>query len=267
MNTARPLPPRVPQAKQWGASLIELMVGLTIGMLVVLAATSTVVLTRSSSTTVSDSSLMMAQGSNAMRLMAQQLRQSGAIELTPIDPAQPPASRQYLFSNIYTGVGGAGLTLSGTEGGAAPDDLTVSFENRGNNVTRDCLGNTTAAGAGAIQSAFSVVGTDLQCLGSGNVVPQPIAENVEDFQVLYWVQQGVAPAQTQIRRNASQVVAAGGWNSVVAVDVCLQMRGELTDHPIIAGSTFVNCREVATAQDGRLHQVFRSTIYLRNQGQ
>ena len=252
--------------QQRGASLIELMVGVTIGMLVVLAAASTIVLTRSSSTSISDSSLMVSQGNNAMRMIGQLLRQAGAVELIPIDATQPVGSRQYLFSNAFTGVNAGGLAIQGTEGAASPDTLSIAFENRGDEMSRDCLGNATTA-AGRVQSQFSVTGTNLNCLGSGNANAQPVTENVEDFQVLYWVQQGVAPNQTQIRRTASQVVAAGGWNNVVAVDVCLQLRGDIATHPVISGSTYINCREVSTAHDGRLHQIFRSTFQLRNQGQ
>ncbi len=254
--------------RQRGASLVELMVGLTIGLLVVLAAMGTIVLTRSSSTTVADSSVMITQGNNAMRLIGQTLRQSGAIELVPLDATQPLGSRQYVFSNDFTGVGGTGFVMQGTEGGTSgTDTLTVSYQNRTDDTTRDCLGNTTPAGLNRVENLFSVNGTELRCLGSGNATPQPVVDNLEDFQVLYWVQTGTGAAATQIRRAADQVVAAGGWNNVVAVDVCLQLRGEVSNHPIIAGSTFTNCQEAATAHDGRMHQVFRSTFDLRNRGQ
>jgi hypothetical protein len=83
--------------------------------------------------------------------------------------------------------------------------------------------------------------------------------------VWYWVQAGTGAAATQIRRDASQVVAAGGWANVAAVEVCLQIRGEINDNPVISGSTYTNCRGVSTARDGRLRQVLRSTFNLRNQ--
>lgn len=253
--------------RQAGASLIELMVGLTIGLFVLLAAIGTLVLTRTSGTVVADSSAMIAQGNNAMRLVAFHLRQSGAIEVQPIDPALPPGDRRYTFSDAFNGNNGAGLVVQGTEGGAGPDTLTISYENRGAAITRDCLGQQTAAGLPRVQNRFSLTNNTLDCLGSGNANAQPVADNVEDFQVLYWVQQGAAPNQTQFRRQADQVVAAGGWANVVAVDVCLQMRGEMSNHPVIAGTTFLNCRDGNTAHDGRQRQIFRSTLYLRNQGQ
>jgi type IV pilus assembly protein PilW len=252
-------------SKEHGASLIELMVGITIGLLVVLAAIGTIVLTRTSGMTVADSSLMISQGNNAMRLLGSSLRQAGAIEVTPVDSASPVGEQLFLFSNAF-----AGMVVQGTEGGAAPDTLITAQEGRaGNTVIRDCLGAITAAAR--IQNTFTVVGTNLRCLGSGNATEQPIAENVEDFQVFYWVQIGAGAATTQQRMNATQVVAAGGWNNpvspIVAIDVCLQLRGDQAGHPVAAGSTFINCQGTNTVRDSRLHQVFRSTFKLRNQGQ
>lgn len=247
--------------KQRGASLIELMVGITIGLMVVLAAIGTIVLTRSSSVTVADSSQMIYQGNNAMRLLGLNLRQAGAIELVSVDPASPAVEQLFLFSNDFTG-----SVVQGAEGGVTADTLVMGQERRtGNTVIRDCLGASTTAAR--IQSTFSVVGTNLRCLGSGNVLDQPVADNVEDFQVFYWMQTGAGTALSQQRMNATQVAAAGAWNNIVAVDVCLQLRGDQTGHPVVAGSTFVNCQGTNTVRDGRLHQVFRSTFKLRNQGQ
>lgn len=252
--------------RQQGVSLIEMMVGITIGLLVVLAAVGTLVLTRTSGTTVADSSQLISQGNNLMRLISFHLRQSGAIELTPIDPLIAPGDRHYMFSDLFTGNNAAGFVVQGVEGGSsAPDSMTISYENRGDTVSRDCLGATTAAGLARIQNHFEFADTPprLTCLGSGSATAQPVAENVEDFQVWYWV----APTgATRIRRQADQVVAAGGWINVVAVEVCLQMRGEMR-HPVISGSKYINCRGTATDNDGFQHQILRSTFQLRNQGQ
>lgn len=254
--------------RQHGASLIELMVGITIGLLVVIAAIGTIVLTRTSGATVADSSLMISQGNNAMRLISWQLRPAGAIELAPLNNGVAAVEQQFMFSNQFDGVNGAGFVLQGTEGGAAADSITIAQENRGAAVTRDCLGAASPGGVNRVQAAFSVVGTNLLCAGSGNPnTPQPVAENVEDLQVFYWVQTGAGATATQQRMNAIQVGAATAWNNIVAVDVCLQLRGEQAGHAIVAGSTFVNCQGTNTVRDGRLHQVFRSTFRLRNQGQ
>lgn len=256
---------------QLGASIIELLVGIAIGLLVILAAMGTIVMTRASGGTVADASLMVSQGNNAMRLIGFYLRQTGTIELLPSDPAAAVGARLFEFSNLFDGVNGTGFAVQGTEGGAAPDTLTISQENRGGAVTRDCLGAASPVGVNRVQTAFTVTTTagvtTLNCLGSGNAISQPVAENVEDFQVMYWVQTGTGAAATQQQMNATQVQAAAAWNNVIAVNVCLQVRGEQTGNPVIAGTTFANCQGGSTARDARLHQVFRSTYNLRSQGQ
>ena len=253
--------------RQRGQSLVELMVGVTIGLFVLTAGIGTLVLTRTSGTAIADSAMLVAQGNNALRLMGFMVRQSGAIEIAPVDPAAAPGNRIYMFSDQFNGNNGGGLVVEGTEGGTGPDTLTISYENRGAQITPDCLGAPTAAGLPRVQNRFSVNGTTLECLGSGSTTAQGVADEVEDLQVQYWVRQGVAAAATVVRRQADQVVAAGGWANVVAVEICLQMRGLSTGNPVPSGSTFLNCRGVATAHDGRQRQVFRTTLDLRNQGQ
>ena len=153
--------------KQKGISLIELMVGLAIGLLVALAAVGTLVLTRTSGTTLADSSQLISQGNNVMRLISFHLRQSGAIELTPVDPLLSPGDRYYMFSDLFTGNNAAGLVVQGEEGGStAPDTLDISYENRVDDrgtpsdvdddvhVSRDCLGAETAATLTRIQNHF-----------------------------------------------------------------------------------------------------------------
>lgn len=252
---------------QSGLSLVELLVGLTIGAFILIAALSSLVLTRGSGAVIADSATLIAQGNHATRLIGFHLRQGGAIEIAPVDPAAPPGGRLYQFSDLFNGNDGTGRVVEGDEGGSAPDALTISYEVRSNEVTRDCLGAPTAAGLPRVQNRFFVDGDRLQCQGSGGGAAQPVADNVEDFQVWYWVQQGVAPALTLVRREAGQVVAAGGWANVVAVEICLQLMGDIQGLPAVAGASFLNCQDASTPQGGRQRQVLRSTLHIRNQGQ
>jgi len=252
---------------QSGLSLVELLVGLSVGALVLVAALSSLVLTRGSGAVIADSASMIAQGNHATRLIGFHLRQGGAIELRPVDPAASAGDRLYQFSDLYNGNNGSGRVVEGEEGGNAPDTLTISYETRTDEVTRDCLGAATAAGLPRVQNRFFVDNQALLCQGSGGGAAQAVADNVEDFQVRYWVQQGVAPALTLERQDADAVDAAGTWANVVAVEICLQMMGDIQSHPSVAGASFLNCNDVSTAQGGRQRQVLRSTLHIRNQGQ
>jgi Tfp pilus assembly protein PilW len=79
-----------------GLSLVELLVGIAIGLMVVLAATGTLVLNRSSSNTISDTAAITAQASNALRQMAYLLRQTGPWSQRPHPTPprfRPPSKR------------------------------------------------------------------------------------------------------------------------------------------------------------------------------
>jgi type IV pilus assembly protein PilW len=273
------LPPTAAQAdvrplnRQAGLSLIELMVGLTIGLLVVLAATGSLLVTRQGTTTVSDSYRLTTAGNNAMRLIASSIRQAGAIELVQTAPGE-----KVIFAPLVQ----RGATLAGdqlvfgTEGGAGTDTLTVSYEHRNANVTRDCLGNDPGVVPERIDNLFSVNNVELRCVGNlglaGTVIgggAQALVGDdtnangevaVEDFQVWYWVQNPADPTQSQ--RVTAAAIAAGNWGNVQTVEVCLQLRGINANYPAVG--TYRNCRDTDVANNGRLRQVFRGMYKLRN---
>ena len=211
-----------------------------------------------------------------MRLIEYSIRQSGAAELE-----QPLGVGTNVSLGDFTMRGAtatADQIVSGVEGGANPDRLTVSYQHRSNAVTRDCLGNAPTLPAGAtterIDNTFSVNTTELRCLGQRgsdgtNIAPAQalVGDNnntnteiqVEDFQVWYWVQNLAGNQQRRVTQT--DVAANGGWPAVTAVEVCLQLRGIRVDYP---SGNFSNCRGVSTANGGRLHQLFRGTYKLRN---
>ena len=64
---------------QRGVTLVELMVGIAIGLLVVAVATSALMVSRGISGTVSDASGLHQQAAHAMRVIGQQVRQAGSL--------------------------------------------------------------------------------------------------------------------------------------------------------------------------------------------
>ena len=66
---------------QRGVTLVELMVGIAIGLLVVAVATSALMVSRGISGTVSDASGLHQQAAHAMRVIGQQVRQAGSLYL------------------------------------------------------------------------------------------------------------------------------------------------------------------------------------------
>lgn len=281
--------------RQSGASLVEFLIGITIGLLVVLAATGTLVLNRTSSNTISDTANVTAQASNAMRQMVYTLRQTGATESTPSpDTASLLAVQQYVdLVAPGTPVPGAGVMhpvtntaigiLSGrdnlTANALTYDEFTYVFASKGTAISRDCLGNQVAAINGDLPNRFflqaenpgNVSDTNrpsLMCQGRRDPTdplvfgtPQPVARNVEDLQIRYLVDQ--VATQTQQWRNAAQVEAAGAWNQVVAVEICLLVRGDVNHGAVLTGN-YTNCNDVVTAHDRFWRVALRQTVQLRN---
>lgn len=247
--------------RQAGISLIELMVGLTIGLMVVMAGLGTVVLSRSSSATVSDQALLASRGNLALQQMAFFIRQAGAFEATARNSALPAAQQYFNLGDINSANAPAiltGLEASGP-GTPAADEVTVQSEPRANTVTRDCLGNTPSAGTW-VRSRYFVQAENLMCQGDAANAAQSVAENVEDFQVRYMVQTGTDQASLSQWVNATAVT---NWNNVTAVELCLQLRGDVGYGNQISGQ-FTNCAGTATNHDQFLRIVMRQTVQLRN---
>ena len=97
---------------------------------------------------------------------------------------------------------------------------------------------------------------------------EEIAENVEDLQVRYGVDTDETDRLMVISRHRRYWLNSGLlWDNALAVRVSLRIssggEGNLTEQPVTLnydGNTFT-----AAADDFRLHQVFTTTVGIRNQ--
>jgi type IV pilus assembly protein PilW len=253
--------------RQFGASLMELMVGITIGLLVVLAAIGSLVYTRVSSTTMVDATRLQQKADAAFRLINFQTLQAGAIELAAtVDPATVNFSTAYTgFDPTVTLLPANVVSVNGTEGNGTTtqDVLRVSYQDNG--AVRDCLGQATAALTANIRvdNVFTYVptnggGGNIICTGAASNVSQPILDGVEDFQVTY----GVATAAGFRFFTANNIT---DWTNIQTVNICLQLRGDTQGNPQPGMAPIVGCVPPATiVNDGRLRRVFNRTFSLRN---
>ena len=243
------------QRKQRGVSLIELLIGLTIGLLVAVAAVGSLVYTKVSSTAVGDSSRLQQDASNAMRVIGHQLRQTGARRLADANGGN------VIFNPSYQGLTPPTnfLILTGTDGASnGSDTLSISLDVDPAVDARDCLGQTPAGTA--ITSTFSVSAGELRCLGSAaSATTQAIVEGVEDFQVWYGVR-----SLTGLRYVAAGAVT--NWDTVEAVQVCLRLVGEVRGNPTVTATTPGCIAGQSIASDGRIRRVFQQVFNLRNAG-
>ncbi len=281
-----------PQAQR-GVTLIELMVGIAIGLLVVAVAMGALMVSRGISGTVTDASAIQQQGSYAMRLFGQQLRQAGAMRLN-LNPGTVVTEAPYLAPVAFETAAvaassplfsySANMANQVITGTASPTALTVGFRRytepvfvsaAEQSLSRNCLGgpDDSTSTDERMESAFTFDAAANRILCSGNGLPaQPVLQNVANFQVRYLLQDNTT---TPGIPKFQSVDAAGvtNWAQVQAVEVCLVLYGsEAIDLP--AGSNYTDC-DGTTAVDmstligtraRRMHVAFRNVFQLRSQG-
>ena len=251
---------------QAGLTLIELMIGLAVGLLVVAVATVSLLGSRSVTGAVSDISGIQQQAAYVMRSFGTQLRQAGSLYL---DLGLDADGKGEITSATAFQLRGSTDTAIAENNGSVTIRFTgyeePTFANAGP-ISRNCLGAPGSIPAGttaSIESIFTLNGTDLRCND------QPIAQNVAAFQVRYLLQGTDQDDPTMLYTNSAGVA---DWNRVQGVEVCLVLFGtERIDLP--EGASYTGCDGNAvdiTALTGnrtnRMHYVFRNVFQLRSQG-
>ncbi|HRM63546.1 MAG TPA: PilW family protein [Acidovorax temperans] len=277
-------------------TLIELMVGLAIGLLVVAVAMGALMVSRGISGTVSDASGIQQQGAYILRVVSQQLRQTGSLYLNP-DPvggASTDVLSPVAFEIKADAVGSGNSFVQEESISGADTTVTAAFRRYQDNVflaenatsttigtdflTRNCVGAPGNSSTDQrVESIFTFDSTknELQCGGNGTAA-QPIAQNVAQFQVTYMVQTTDAAGNTTMQYvKGSDMPAAATdpkWRRVQGVQVCLVLYGsEPVDMP--AGSSYTDCAGTSVnmttltgERKNRMHLLFRNTYQLRSQG-
>lgn len=294
-TTLRMHPALTLSPKQRGMSFLELLVGLSIGLLVVAVAIGALLVSRNVSSNVSDASGLQQQGAHTLRVLGQQLRQAGSLYLNPDPTGTAPTDvlSAVVFEIKALGQsGGNNFELQNILAGG-DDTLTTGFRRYKDNVfiadnatnstvgtdflARNCVGapaNTKTDER--IESIFTLADGNLRCRGNGVVNAQPITQNVAQFQVVYLVQTVVGGSGTtvQYRKGSSMPTDTTDptWRRVQGVQVCLVLYGsDAIDMP--QGSSYTDCdgqsidmTQLPSPRTNRMHMLFRNTFQLRSQG-
>jgi type IV pilus assembly protein PilW len=244
--------------RQRGLSLVELLAGMAVGLLVIATAFSTLLLTRSAAAGISELSQLQQQGSHALHLIGQQLRQARSLE-----PWRDEATGLHAFG---VEPGDAPPSVTGIEGAdGQPDSVSIAYV-RGrwpagtgsprNWAQYDCTG-TNVEDQDQVRATFSLdTKGNLMCRGVKT--SQPVSGNVADFQVDYRVDSGAGLRHM----DASAVQRGNLWAAVTAVEVCLELRGD-EKGPQARGS-YRGCGGDERPHSGRTHLVIRNLFHLRN---
>lgn len=283
--------------KQQGLTLVELMVGIAIGLLVIAVAMGALMVSRGISGTVSDASAIQQQAAYAMRLFGQQLRQAGSMRLN-LDPGttvtEDPHRAAVAFETVALSASSPTFSYNAAtadqviRGADAPDTLTVGFRRytepvftdaAGRAQVRNCLGgpDDTISTDERMESAFSfnAATNTLNCNGNG-AGAQPVLQNVANFQVRYLLQDVTTTPGIATVKTVDATAVGANWAQVQAVEVCLVLYGnEAIDMPADGTSTYRDCDAAGTPIDmaaltgtraRRMHIAFRNVFQLRSQG-
>lgn len=281
----------IQKSRQQGVTLMELMVGIAIGLLVVAVAAAALMVSRGVSSTVTDATDIQQQAAYAMRTIGQQLRQSGSLvlDLNPSatsseaagSPALVPVGLKALVGTAGGGMDTFDPATNMLSGASSPVSLTVGYlrdripafpDGAQQYYGRNCVGGPADTATDArLESILTLVDNELLCQGNGGTA-QAMVQNVANFQVRYLLQDNTTtPGNPKI-----QYVSAGSvpkWSRVQAVEVCLVLYGkESIDMPSGAsytdcdGTTQVDMTTLTGVRAKRMHIAFRNSFQLRSQG-
>ena len=275
MHSPQPLPLRTSQR---GATLLELMVGITIGLLTVAVAVGALMVSRGISGTVSEASQLQQQASFAFRVIGQQLRQAGSRQLDPETAPDVHAKFYEPIKNVPVDFSGVTPVSGKDNPGTGEYALEINYQNireftvleptDGEYQIRNCLQKKAEDSAKnpdpMIVSKFKHNATDatLVCAG-GSGAAQPIIQNVKDFTIQYLTQAtdgDASAAPTYQYVNAT--TAGASWLKVYAVQVCLELEGAETIDT--AGAKYKKCDGTEVDRGNKLRMVFRNTYHIRN---
>ncbi len=271
-----------------GFSIIELMIGMTIGLLITGALGFIYVNNRQTFNVQDRSARVQESGRFALENIGRSLRQAGNINMA--------ATGNKRYCNC--------VPIDGTNGVAnAPDTTTVQYEAGEDELVggvwgaRDCTGGFAAAGT-LLTNTFSLTGTNFQCNGSVGGT-QTLVSDVADFQVVYGVDTTPPTTNTatdefcgKLNANAldstlnvsvnrvvddpspavgtsylptprGQTQGPCPINQIVTARVCVLVQSEL--NVVAAGGRYLNCAGALTnSPDTRLRRAFIATYTLRN---
>lgn len=254
-----------------GHTLVEFVIAIALGLVVTAGAVSLYTTQRNVFEHSADAIHIREAGLTALTLMGQQLQMAGFVPADVVRFSSPPP----LF-------GCSGGRPTGADDSVACEALPshsdgIAIRYVGDNISTwpsttgqstDCLGqavtdnNAALGGQGVLvvnryfaRVSGSTGEPELYCEGNGKAgSAQPLVEGVERVRLKYWL----AGAQTAIDAAA---VTADQWTRIVAVDLCVLVRGAPGGRPV----RYVDCDGVsALGADMRARQAFWRRVAIRN---
>lgn len=276
---------------QRGLSLVELLVGLTLGLTVIAAAVALYLSSGHAYRSTQAVTQMTEDASVALAILRAQIALAGYSAPTGLD-SDGHMTRAFTGQGLFGCTGGITATSIGQpqlhdivchNDPDQPDALVVRYEADTRNtlataagIPTDCLGNSTPLVDGSHHLAdnrYFVHGHTLSCRGNGHSVSQPLVDHIVDLDLRYGIATPAAsdPEALTLRYLTAQEVsgttvppsASPLWRQVKAVRLCLVLRSELEVQD--SAMRYTNCQGLPqTAPDRRLYRAFHTTVSLPN---
>jgi len=262
MRRARPLR---------GHTLLEFVIAIALGLVVTAGAASLYTTQRAAFEHASDAMRIREAGMIALTLIGQQLQMAGFVPADIVRYNGPPP----LFGCSGGRPTGPDNSLACETLPSRSDGVAVRYVGDSvstwpsvNGQTTDCLGQAvtgnspTLAGQGVLvvnrffaRVSGSTGEPELYCEGNGKTgSAQPLVEGIERVRIKYWLAGGLTAI------DASSV-SADQWVKIVAVDLCVLVRGA----PRTQRSRYIDCDGVSiVGADSRPRQAFWRRVAMRN---
>jgi type IV pilus assembly protein PilW len=251
---------------QSGSSLVELLVGVALGLMVVTAAIGTLVLSRTTARGVNDQLELQQQANMAIRIMGTQLRMANTREMdiqgTSVIFSAPPTYTASVFSVQALG-----------RDAQDNDNLGVAYADVGplnaptvTERSQDCLGNSInpapAAAGTALTSRFYVDTNNLMCQGTNAATgPQPLIGDVQRFRVRYVATAGTDQATLT---NYYTLATLPANPNIVGIELCLELASPPRAGVAAPAGTYQDCDGAVINLDTRARAVVRQVVRLRS---
>lgn len=236
---------------QSGHTLPELLIGLTLGLWVIVAATSAYGVSKQSWVAMAAADALHANAGVALRTLQNATHNAGAAYL---EPAADNTVR--LSAAEATGY----PAIAGVNGSKTVERLTLGHWRSLD--AWDCQGNASSTQT-SIRNDYKLnTHQELTCkdLDLPDSTYQALAEGVEDFQVRY---AQANPANLTLQWLAADQVTV--MAQVVAIEVCIRLAStRIINSTQVTHAKQKGCADETLVADGRLRRVFKRVMTLRN---
>ena len=242
-----------PRHRARGVSLVEILIGLAVGLLLLTGLSSMVVGSRQTSRIERNLLEVQSSGRIAVETMAREVRKAGF-----------RSNRERSLNDIFP-LAASTFTTAGAvvTGMAATGEVNVRFQGSGDGWTTDCLGNAIGDGENLWQT-LSLQSGQLVCRvrNMNTLTDQSLAliPQVEAMDISY----GVDADGDGYADSYASAAAVTDWTRVASVNVQLRMVSS-EDHLTDGAQPYLDFNgNAVTPTDQRLRRNFSAVIALRN---